>query len=159
MVDPRLSTLDEPGHLSVVEVVGVADDLIAFGHRYWARSCDDDGVEIWCHTLSELYAWEGVPFGRAPVVAAAGVRAVLADERCPACGGPLSLRDRETFERYLDGTAPEHCVDCDHLFVSAVVNQSSAGAARRRARDRERAAHQRAVEAAAEQWVGLVRSG
>ena len=134
-------------------VADAADDLIEFGRRYWdLTGIDTDGNAMWRHPLSEFVDEQGVSHRRSHVLAAAGVRADLAGQECARCGAGLSLRSRDDFQRYVDGRAPEACVECDPMLCAAIAREHTATAAQRRTEDRSRAGKRLALHAAREAW-------
>jgi hypothetical protein len=95
---------------------GIDDDLVEIGQRYWHLDGFDSetGRPIWSETASKIDCsrW-GQGSGRAYIVAAAAVRAVLPGHACPQCGEELVLASRSALDKIIQGEQPDNCADCD----------------------------------------------
>ncbi|MFF3312950.1 hypothetical protein [Streptomyces sp. NPDC002952] len=141
---------------TVAAVEGADPELVAIGERYWAMAGfhPELGTPVWCEKAADIdsLGW-GKPLY---VVAAAGVRAVVADFSCDACAGPLSLTSRTALEGLCNGVIPP-CVTCTDSLQTALKAVLDPGRRAKRDSARKKAQEQQAVRAARDAWEAAQR--
>lgn len=115
---------------------GADQRAVEIGERYWALHGIDSSVDPprprWRTRSRELSVDVGVGHGRVHLIAANGVRAVVAALNCPKCDRPLSLRSRQHLQNLLAGKGLEHCVDCDALLLQSAAQEADPAVVERR---------------------------
>lgn len=141
---------------TVAAIDGADPELVAIGERYWAMAGfhPDLATPAWCEKAADIdsQGW-GKPLY---VVAAAGVRATVADQACPQCGGPATLTSRTALAQVCNGQIPP-CVECTDSLQTAV--QAVLDPRRKAKRDiaRKQAEEQRIITAARDEWTAAQR--
>jgi hypothetical protein len=104
-------------------VDGAAEDLVAFGRRYWAvTGVDAYGQVSWTEPSSRI----DPAVRQAHLAAGAAIEATVADIACPRCGvSPWRVKNRTDFAGYVrTGTPPgSGCGRCDTNFLAAVARE------------------------------------
>ena len=99
------------------------EHLVELGSAYWQFDVVDQfGNPDWSFSASEL-ATDGL--GAIQHIAAAAVRAVVADATCDTCGRELVARTRTDVMGVLAG-GQATCVPCDSRYVTAVIRMRAA---------------------------------
>lgn len=143
--------------LTIGALPEAAAEIVEFGERYWALK-EIDKVATpprarWQETTKQLASESGFPASRSYVLAAAGVRAVVAGFECPQCHQPFSLRARGSLDGLLAGGTPDRCVDCDTDLRTAAQREVNPEADRHRRVTQEQLRHRAVLATAKKDWL------
>ena len=135
--------------LAIAILEGVPDPIIDIGLAYWQlESVDEAGIARWTWSTRDI-STEGL--GAIQHVAAAGVRALVPDAVCRACGDQLAVRTRSDFSAVLVGGAAT-CVDCDPKYIDGAEKARAVFGSDRYRKTAAEAATARVTREAEQRW-------
>lgn len=154
----------EPGNMSnmhaytpvVTPHEDASSELVAIGREYWSLvGFSEDNRPQWKTTVKQI---DTQGLGAAHVVAAAGVRAELADTACADCERPVGLTSRASLDAVIAGRAVS-CIECDEQLQDRIVQLRTPDDYRERERREKQEHKQQQAEYArgAHEWEAHLR--